>query len=122
MQVTPPPISVSIPLDPFSKIRLIDSDFNSRIQDTGCLELSRGKKSYKNKKIPSYGPKEQPTYYYGLSSIAIDYMDSFRELKDSEAGWPRVPKNATNVMVKIIELLLKFRKMDDDGKFILSQE
>ena len=51
MQVTPPPISVSIPLDPFSKIRLVDSDFNSRIQDTGCLELSRGKKSYKNIKI-----------------------------------------------------------------------
>ena len=49
-------------------------------------------------------------------------MDSFKEIKDSATGWSRVPKNTTNVKVKIIELLLKFRKMNDDSNFILSQE
>ena len=49
-------------------------------------------------------------------------MDAFKQIKDSAKGWSRVPKNATNVKIKIIELLSKFRKIDDKGKFILSQQ
>ena len=36
-------------------------------------------------------------------------------------GWDKVPKNKTDVKIKMVELLIALRKENENGKFVLSQ-
>ena len=69
------------------------------------------KKTYKESKIFSIGPKGGLLYYYGLSSIAIDFGKAFKNAKEMETGWTKVPQNLTEVKLKIIHSILSVRKL-----------
>ena len=92
----------------------------TRLQDIGKeedqMKLDKTPKSYRRIQIPKYGAKS--LYYIGLSSIAIDYIISF---KNNDDYWSRVPKNSTDVKMKLIELLLKSRTLRDNNLYTLDQ-
>ena len=71
------------------------------------------KKTYKKSKIPGYGPDEAPIYYFDLTSIAIDWLKSFKAQHLLGRGWNKIPKNATDGKMKIIQRLLQMRKYND---------
>ena len=60
-------------------------------------------------------------YYYHLTSIAVDYLKLFTEENTLGRGWAKVPKNKSDVKVKIVGVILALRKEDDGGKFVLDQ-
>ena len=80
------------------------------------MQRSKTPKSYRRKQIPKYGPNI--LFYVGLSSIAINYIISFK--KDATL-WNIIPKNTTDVKMKIIELLITLRKMSLNSKYVLDQ-
>ena len=100
----------------FPLITIDTIEWNQRIQDVGGDKQSMPAKTYKSKQIPPYGPNK--LFYYGLSSIAIDYLIAF---KNDTLGWSRIPKNMTDVKKKILELILSMRTKDG-VKFELDQE
>ena len=69
------------------------------------------------KQIPAFGPNKM--YFYNLTAIAIDYMEYFKE---NAIGWNWLPKNATDLKTKILELLQIFRKRTDGGSYELDQD
>ena len=107
----------SSPASEYTYMMIDNDDWNFGLQDVGTSDkLKTPKKTYKGKQIPAYGPNK--IFYYYLSSIAIDYMTSFKE---NATEWCRVPKNTTNVKNKIIEVILQLRKPNDDGKLAIDQ-
>ena len=46
--------------------------------------MKRPKITYRQSKIPEYGPKETPLYYYDLTSIAIDFIKNFKNVVQDE--------------------------------------
>ena len=80
------------------------------------MKADKTPKSYQRMQIPKYGANS--IYYIGLSSIAIDYIVSFK--KDADY-WSRVPKNSAHVKMKLIELLLKSRTLRENNKYALDQ-
>ena len=60
------------------------------------------------------GTIEIPVYYYHLTSIAIDMASKMEIEKNMGRGWAKLPKNKTNVIVKILERLLALKKKKDD--------
>ena len=105
----------------FKDVRLTDDIWNERLQDRGCSKDELKKRSYKGKRIPAYGTPENIIYYYDLASIAIDYIDAFKEEFEKGIGWKRVPKNVTEKKIKIIHLMKERRIKESDGRFILDQ-
>ena len=79
------------------------------------------KKTYRSNKIPPFGLEEEHIYYYGLSSIAIDYIKSINTEKASRNCWSSFPENFTDIKMKIINILLRLWRLDDNGVYELSQ-
>ena len=52
-----------------------DDIWRSRLQDKGCKRDNLPKKTYKRSTIMALGTKEDPMYYYDLTSIAIDMTE-----------------------------------------------
>ena len=78
-------------------------------------------KIYKANKIWLFGPNDKKLYYYKLSSIAVDYTKCFKKMSNDGSGWYKIPKNPTNVKMKIIGLLSSMRKLDHTSKYVLNQ-
>ena len=97
-----------IPRLPYPSLRVSTKDWEQRLQDMRCLKTEMPTKTYRSKQIPGYG--RMKTYYFHLSAISIDYILFFKE---DTSNWCRVPKNITDVKMKIIELLLTMRKYDE---------
>ena len=70
-----------------------------RIQDRGCNKSQLEKKTYKKSQIPGIGPDDDKKYYYGLASIAIDFIKIFNKEQELGKGWSKVPKNKTDVKI-----------------------
>ena len=66
------------------------------------------------------GTKDDPIYYYQLTSIAIDMAEKVYVENTMGRGWSKLPKNKTNVKTKIVERLLAMRKLID-GEYTLDQ-
>ena len=105
---------------PSSGIRITEETFYERIQDIGCTKANLKKATYRQNKIPAYGPNT--LYYPQLSAIAIDFLKNIKYEKLEGCGWNRLPVNPSDVKVKIIALLLSLRKMGDDGIYTLGQD
>ena len=105
----------------YANVRLQDDLWNQRIQDSGSTLENLPKKHYKRSKIPAIGPKESPMYYFYISSIAIDYLNTFTKEKELGRGWKKLPINKTDGKNKIINILLALRKQDTNGIYILDQ-
>ena len=99
-----------IPIDdlPFSSIRIPIQSWESRIQDVGGSKEALPAKTYLGKQIPPYGPTK--VYYYDLACIAIDYIGTMKEAKDT---WSRMPNNVTAIKRRIIKVILAMRKSGD---------
>ena len=90
--------------------------WEQRLQDIGIDEKQmriNKSKNYKRMQIPSFGPTT--IYYVHLASIAIDLILS---INNDPQTWCRAPKNTTQVKIKMIELLLTERKLDDSGRYV----
>merc|ERR1740124_29560 len=123
----PPPIPATVPIPileehDFSNVRVPETTWCLRIQDAGCMNEYMPKKTYLQFQIPPIGPPEQKYYYYGLTSISIDYIKSFQNECKIGCGWGRLPKNRTDVKVKIVEILMALQKCQYDGRYTLSQD
>ena len=105
-----------------SSILLEESDFKMRLQDRGCAQSELPKKRYKQAKILSVGPDKHAKFYYGLTSIAIDYVKIMQQEKAAHRGWSKIPKNATNIKMKIVEIILSQRTEESYGTFTLCQD
>ena len=105
----------------YTTIRIDDALWSHRLQDNGCSLAMLPKATYNRSKIPPVGPKESPTYYYNISSIAIDYLKTMRTEQELSRGWKKVPVNQTDAKNKIIGLLLSLRK-EQAGVYVLEQE
>ena len=105
----------------FKEYLIDDNIWITRLQDNGKdenqMKTDKTPKSYSRMQVPKYGANNM--YYIGLSSIAIDYIISFKNDADY---WSRLPKNPTNVKMKLIELLLKCRTLRDNNKYALDQK
>ena len=94
-------------------IRIADDDWLAKIQDNGCAEKDLPAKRYKLAKILSVGPKGgEQTYYYNLTSIAVDYVKKMVEQKTNGIAWFKLPKSLPNVKVKIVEIILQLRVLE----------
>ena len=107
--------------DPFRTIRIVDTEWDQRLQDVGCAKDALPSKTYKRGQIPPIGPHGMELYYYNLAAIAIDYLKIFANEHTCGRGWAKVPKNKTDAKVKIIGVLLAIRKEDENGVFKLEQ-
>ena len=106
----------------YANIMIPTAEWDNRLQDVGCTKGELKVKRYKGHNIAPYGPKEAPHYYYNLSSIAIDYVKSFKKEKDLGRGWTKVPKNPTDIKTKIVSRLLSIRKLNtDNNRYELDQ-
>ena len=99
-----------------------DDVWRSRIQDKGCVKQMLPKKTYKQSQILPTGPDGEQLYFYGLSCIAIDLAKIMYEQNDLGLGWNKLPKNKTNVKMKIITRIMALRKVIDDGSYALDQK
>ena len=97
-----------------------DNIWKKRLQDKGCKRDKLPKKTYKRSSIMALGTKDDPIYYYDLTSIAIDMTEKMYVENNMGRGWSKIPKNKTNVKTKIVERLLAMRKLVD-GKYTLDQ-
>ena len=104
-----------------SSAKFFDEVWHSRIQDKGVTKEQLKKKSYKQYQITPVGSEGEELYYYGLSCIAIDLVKIFYPQKEMGLGWTDLPKNKTNVKLKIIGRIMALRKVMDDGKYVLDQ-
>ena len=116
---TLPPPSIEKSPDPYSTIRIADDIWCKRLQDIGCMKESLPKATYRQHKIPAYGPYE--TYYYDLSSIVIDFIKNINRDKNEGLGWNRFPKNMSDIKVKLIGILLELRITNSDNLYNLDQ-
>ena len=104
-----------------SSILIPNEVWTVRIQDRGCNKSELEKKTYKKSQIPGIGPDDDKRYYYGLASIAIDFIKLFNKEQELGKGWSKVPKNKTDVKITIIKRIQGLRKEGDNGKYTLSQ-
>ena len=122
MAVVPESIRPSKSPIEYSAIRIDDRIWSERLQDEGCRKEDLVKASYRQNKIPPFGPSENQTYYPLLSSIAIDFLKSLVSERKAGRGWSRLPKNNTDIKTKIIERLMMLRKIDESSnKYELNQ-
>ena len=124
---SPIPATVPVPIleeHNLSNVRVPETTWCLLIQDAGCTKEEIPKKTYLQSQIPPIGPLKQKCYYYGLTYIAIDYIKSFQNECKLGRGWGRLPKNRTDVKVKvkIVEIIMKLRKCQYDGRYTLSQD
>lgn len=66
------------------------------------------------------GTKDDPIYYYQLTSIAIDMAEKMYVENTMGRGWSKLPKYKSNVKTKIVKRLLAMRKLID-GEYTLDQ-
>ena len=114
-------IPLTVEADQFQPVRVEERVWYSRMQDEGCEKSKLPKKTYLQSTIPPIGPKDSPLFYYDLSSIAIDLLKKMWYEKEMGRGWAKLPKNKTDIKVKIIKGLLALRKRTDSGQYTLSQ-
>ena len=99
-----------------------DAVWQTRLQDSGCEAKDLRKATYRQNKIPPYGPPDALVYYPDLSATAIDYVKSINTLKANGIRWSTFPKNISDTKIKILKVLLSLRKMNGDGVFELQQD
>jgi len=75
------PTVVSV-ISMYENIIIPQMEWENRLKNAWCTKEELKVKRYKGNNIALYGPKESPLYYYNLSSIAIDYVKSFKKEKD----------------------------------------
>jgi len=114
-------IPLTVKADQFHPVRVEERVWYSRMHDEGCEKSKLPKKTYLQSTIPPIGPKDSPLFYYDLSSIAIDLLKKMWYEKEMGRGWAKLPKNKTDIKVKIIKGLLALRKRTDSGQYTLSQ-
>lgn len=103
-------MSVKIPLE----------DWDQWLQDAGCpTQNAMPNKTYKSNQIPPIGPDR--IFYFYLTSIAVDIYKGLITARDMGHGWSKIPKNRTDVKVKIVKTLLEMRKRNNKGQFDLKQ-
>ena len=106
--------------DAFSAVMIVSDLWISRIQDRGCAKDSMPAATYRRSQIPGIGPKGHETFYYELTSTAIDLLKQMKSESDMGRGWNKIPKNATEAKVKLVQIILALRK-EVDGKYALEQ-
>ena len=70
-------------------------------------------KTYMKLRIAGYGHSEAPIFYYDLTSIAMNYLGTFRAQNELGRRWNKIPKNVTDCKPKIISRLLAMRKYNE---------
>jgi len=113
-----PPLESSCTRTDLYRIMINDTEWNKRIQDNGCRVEELLMKRYKQAKILSVGP--QNTFYYYLTAIVVDYVKSMQHQKTQGHGWSKLPKNVSNVKLKILNIILSSRE-EINNIYILSQ-
>ena len=98
----------------YASVRIPDHLWTQRLQDKGCTKDKMPAKVYQRAKIPPFGPKGDEIYYYGLTSIAIDIIANMKLENDLGLGWSKVPKNRTDAKVKLVQVILSVRKLQND--------
>ena len=116
----PPGISIYDVITPcFANIRIGEEIWSMRLQDTGCTKESLKKSTYRQNKIPAYGPSQ--LYFLLLAATAIDFVKAINKEKVEGAGWKWFPRNSSDVKLKIIEILLSLRKLNSENEYQLEQ-
>lgn len=126
LPLTISPTSSSLPptatsTDDYVNVCLQDVQWNHCIQDSGSTLENLPKKHYHWSKILVIGPKESPTYYFHILSIAIDYLNTFAKEKELGHSWKKVSVNKADGKNKIINILLALQKLDTNGVCYLDQ-
>ena len=98
-----------------SEVMIDNKLWHQRIQDKGCAKHQLTKMTYRKSRIMALGTKELPVYYYDLTSIAIDLSHKMEDERKMGRGWVKLPKNKTDIKLKIVERLLAMRKMGEEG-------
>ena len=94
----PPRIGIYDIITPcFGTIRIEEDIWSMRLQDTGCSKESLKKASYRQNKIPPYGPSQ--LYFPNLATIAIDFVKAINKDKAEGTGWKRFPRNTSDVKI-----------------------
>ena len=101
----------------YSNIRIPEVEWIAWLQDVGCTKELLVKKTYQQNKIPAYGPPDASLYFPQLAATAIDYAKNINKAKGDGKGWKRFPWNSSDVKVKIIEILLSLRRINNDGNY-----
>ena len=112
----PTPTSSTSPIDDIIPNEL----WEQRMQDKGRKKEELKNKTYKQSKIPPIGPEGEQLYYPDLAANAIDLSKSIFTQNELKTGWLYLPKNKTDVKLKILNKLLALRKLHD-GKYHLDQ-
>ena len=71
--------------DAYPAVHIPDEVWATRLQDTGCTKAMMPAKVYQRAKIPPIEPKDNETYYYQLTSTAIDIIGNMK--LESDLGW-----------------------------------
>ena len=104
----------SVSDDGYASVRVPDDVWKARIQDKGCTKEKMPAKTYERSQIPPIGPDGHQIYYYALTSIAIDILSNMKLENDLGRGWSKVPKNKTNAKVKLVQVILRTRIMQNN--------
>ena len=104
----------SVSDDGYASVRVPDDVWKARIQDKGCTKEQMPAKTYERSQIPPIGPDGHQIYYYALTSITIDILSNMKLENDLGRGWSKVPKNKTNAKVKLVQVILRTRIMQNN--------
>ena len=66
------------------------------------------------------GTKDCPIYYFNLTAIAVDILQKLYSENEMGRGWKKLPRNKTDIKIKIVQRLLAMRKLVDEN-FVLDQ-
>ena len=83
--------------------------WEQRLQDDRCKKKVLPQKTYLQSTIPPTTPKDNLLFYYHLCSIAIDFLKKLYVEKEMDCGWAKIPKNKTDIKLKISERTVPIR-------------
>ena len=100
--------------DGYASVQIKDDVWNLRLQDKGSTKEMMPAKTYERSQIPPIGPEGYQTYYYDLTSIAIDILSNMKMENELGRGWSKVPKNRTDAKIKLVQVILRTRKLHNN--------
>ena len=104
----------------YASVKILDTEWNIRLQDKGCTKAMLPNTHYRRSQIPPIGPEGAQTYYFQLTSIAIDILLHMKVEKDLGRGWSKVPNNRTDGKVELIQVIFLTKK-SQNSEFYLDQ-
>ena len=111
-----PPTVIPHPVEEFLKIKITPNEWRLNLQDSGCTDVELVNKRYKGSKIISVGPKGgDQLFYYGITSIAVDYVKEMVKQKKNGVAWFKLPVSLPNVKNKIVEVILQLRILEGNN-------